>query len=104
MTERRLGLVSVVLVGFYLLVGGLSTVCLTTADASASSHQHHSHPGMAHHSGLCAWACQANPTAAVLSSLPSMPSLGLTVSAVPTVTGLVSTIRRLFIPSRAPPR
>lgn len=104
MIKRRLSLGSFCLVALYLLFGGLSAVCVATADAAAPSHHHHSHQGMAHHSGLCAWACQVSPASAVLSSAPRLPSLGLAVSSAPTVGVLASTVSFVFIPSRAPPR
>ena len=80
-----------------------AAVCQFEHAGTPDPRSHH-HPTGPSHATLCVWACQADPTAAALASLPSMPSLGLAVSFPPTVHVLASTISRIFIPSRAPPR
>ncbi|MBX3345627.1 MAG: hypothetical protein R3B11_04465 [Nitrospira sp.] len=48
------------LAGLYLVLALLSVTCVVDhADPRPAAHHH---GGTVSHSGLCAWACQANPT------------------------------------------
>lgn len=87
-----------------LLFSGLSTACVASVDVAAPYHHHHSSQGTTHHSGFCAWACQVNPASAVLSWIPTLPTLELSFSPAPFVAASLPVSSLVFLPSRAPPR
>jgi hypothetical protein len=94
---------ALVLIGLYLLLAGMASVCLFGHGESRAGDHHH-HDSQPTHSTLCVWACQANDGPIQTSTPPAMLlvllSLGLSRSiAVPEL--------GLFLGSthaRAPPR
>ncbi|MFM8551022.1 MAG: hypothetical protein ACKOCD_01715 [Nitrospiraceae bacterium] len=101
--KRALFPMAVVLVGLYLLLAGMASVCLF-GHGEPHAGAHHHHGGQPVHSTLCVWACQANDGPIQASTPPAillvLLSLGLSRSlAAP---GLVFFVGSTH--ARAPPR
>jgi hypothetical protein len=77
--------------------------CLLLRGDLPTAHHHNSQSPVTH-SALCAWACQANPTVAILTAVPLVAALalvamlGIAVSSVATVISISGSL------ARAPPR
>src|SRR5574341_1666423 len=82
---------AVALVVMYAVLSLLAASCPADAAVAEGEHHHHGQTqhGMAMHSLLCAWSCQANPSVeAVVSCEGSRPSLllfGIVFSACVTI-------------------
>lgn len=74
---RRAGiLMTGLLVAVYLAMAVFSAVCAIEHDP-ASPAGHHPPHGSSAHTSFCAWACQANQTIDLLSSVPQGQPLSL---------------------------
>ena len=94
------------LVAMYAALSLLAASCPADSAEPAGEHHHkggQANHGMAMHSLLCAWSCQANPsveaTPSAQTDQPFLSLAGLVMAAFPFV--LFS--RRGSTPSRAPP-
>jgi len=87
----------------YLALAIGAAGCLSLHSGPSTAAHHHSQSHVAH-SALCAWACQANPTATVLSIAPTKVVFALLLLLPLLVTALNTRLSASVPLSRAPPR
>ncbi len=99
--KRWIALIAGGIVVLYTALAIGAAGCLLM-QAEGVSHAHHS-PSHAPHSPLCAWSCQANPTATIPTAVPLVGGVAFV-----TIQPLVSETQEAFLlptvsRSRAPP-
>jgi hypothetical protein len=101
--KRLLVPMAVAMTGLYLLLAIAAAGCLSLHAASSTTAHHHTTSHVTH-SALCAWACQANPTAAGLSVVPTQVLFALLLLLPLLITVFTTCVSCSLSLSRAPPR
>ena len=93
--------IAVLLTAAYLFLSVFSVTCTVDhEDHRASSHHHNNHVS---HSSVCAWACQANPTAGLTNHGLVLPLLFLSVPLVQEGESLAENQMAAQVHARGPP-
>ncbi len=91
-----------VMVALYVVLAVGATTCLVNPSEEPAPLHHHSQSHVAH-SAFCAWACQANPTVALVSGAPSVSLAAVLSPSNLYVPEVIEQNRATASPSRAPP-
>ncbi|MBM4120998.1 MAG: hypothetical protein FJ249_00165 [Nitrospira sp.] len=97
--------IAVPLTLLYVVLAVVASVCLFDHPVTQASRHHH--PGQqsskAVHSALCAWACQANPGASLVTVAPLVQPAILLLLLLLAFRSVLSDVRVDSPPSRGPP-